>query len=622
MLLTASQGKSYKWSNGYTAQSITITQSGIYGVEVTDANGCIGKANDVVVTVAGKLDTPMIAYTGELIVCQEGSVRMSVPAQEGAAYAWKKDGVVVSDVSNEFIARDAGAYTVEMSNFCGGVRSSNKVELKIQEPIPAFEVVAAGSNIFCKGGSVRLSVPEYKETIYAWYREGTLISGNKRSIVAEEPGTYTAEITNKCGTFLSSKGQLVEVLTLPEPPRGQDAIGCTKSALTLTASGGSSGMYRWYQAPTGGTAIAGANAPSFTTPELSATVTYYVAITNGQCESKRVPLKAIIRTKPAAPEIKAAGGLEVCEGSAVELSTAANNNVTYTWLRDGHEIASGSNTIQANASGEYTLRVDNECGTNFSSNKIKVHIWPIPAAPAVQDGSSCGPGSITLTATGGAAGEYRWYESATASTAIANISDGTFTTPALQVSHIYYASVVKNGCESIRVPVQAWVYPVPEAWASVPDLEIDSGKSTRLSGSGGDSYNWSPASGLDNATSANPVATPEQTTRYTLTVKNQEGCEDTTSVVVTVRQLLVIPNAFSPNGDGVNDMWEIDNIEYFPGAEVEVYNRWGNLIFDRTNYQGDWNGTYRGAPLPVGAYFYVINIPGKSKYTGYLNIVN
>lgn len=622
VLLTASPGKSYKWSNGSTAQSITVTRSGVYGVEVTDTNGCIGKADDVTVTVAGRLAAPTIEYTGTLLVCQEGSVEMSVPAQEGAAYVWKRDGVLVYDGSNEYVAREAGVYTVELSNFCGGVRSTNRVELKIQEPMPAFEVVAIGSTVFCRGGSVRLSVPEFKETTYAWYRDGTRISGSSHVLAAEEPGTYTAEISNLCGTFRSSKGQRVEVLALPVQPTVQGAAACAKAAVTLTASGGSPGMYRWYQAASGGTAISGADAASFTTPELSASATYYVAITNGQCESKRVPVKAIINTKPAAPEIMAGSKLDVCEGEAVVLSTQDNPGETYTWLRDGQEIKSGSSTLQVAESGEYSLRVQNECGASLSSNKVTVRVWSAPAAPAVQNGSSCGPGSATLTATGGAAGEYRWYESATTATPLAGYADGTFTTPFLNDSRTYYVALVKNGCEGERTPVQAWVYPVPQAVASVPDQDIDSGGSVRLIGSGGESYIWSPAVGLDDPFAASPVATPEQTTRYTLTVKNREGCEDTTSVVVTVRQLLVIPNAFSPNGDGVNDNWEIENIEYFPGVAVEVYNRWGNLIFERANYQSDWNGTYRGAALPVGTYFYVISIPGKSRFTGYLNIVN
>ncbi|WP_172798081.1 gliding motility-associated C-terminal domain-containing protein [Pontibacter akesuensis] len=620
-MLTATEGRSYKWSTGATTRSITVSQSGIYSVEVVDVNGCTGKSDDLEVSVATKLNRPKIEYTDPLIVCQQGSLKLSIPEQEGASYVWKKDGIPVSSESNEFTATEAGVYTVELSNFCGLVTSSNRVEFKILEPIASFEVQAAGSLVFCTGGSVTLSVPEYKDVTYAWFRNGNPIAGNTRTLVAKEAGTYTAQITNLCGTYSSSSnGQRVELLNLPVKPVAQNVTGCTKSALTLTASGGSPGMYRWYTSASGGTPVG--NEAVFTTPVLSESTSYYVAITNGECESERVRVQANINTKPAAPEIKASGALEFCEGGSVKLSVTANSNLSYTWLRNGQEISGGANTLDVNQSGEYALTVQNDCGSTLSSNKIKVNVKPAPAAPQVQDMSVCGPGSLTLTARGGANGEYRWYDNATTATALAGATDATFTTPALQNSRTYYVSLVRNGCESSRVPVQALVFPVPQAVASVQDIEIQSGESTRLLGSGGANYSWSPALGLDNPTSATPTATPEQTTRYTLTVKNEEGCQDTTSVVVTVRQLLVIPNAFSPNGDGVNDTWEIENIEYFPDAKVEIYNRWGTLVYERTNYRGEWNGTYRNAPLPVSTYFYLITIPGKSKFTGYLNIVN
>ncbi|WP_276498197.1 gliding motility-associated C-terminal domain-containing protein [Pontibacter litorisediminis] len=623
MLLTASPGKSYKWSNGATSQSITVTQTGEYAVEVVDDNGCVGKSDVVKVEVSAKLAAPKIEYTEPLIVCGKGSLKLRVSEQEGAAYVWKKDGVPVHDRSNEFTATEAGVYTVELSNFCGYVRSSNKVEFVIQQPLPVFEVAAAGKLVFCRGGNVKLSVPEYKNVTYAWFLDGKPISGSSHTLQATEAGAYTAAITSECGTFKSSNSQRVELLGLPEPPAAEHVVGCTKSSLTLKASGGKDGMYRWYTAAKGGDAIPGANGASFTTPVLSASATYYVAVTNGQCESERVPVEAVIGTKPEVATIEAKGELEFCEGGAVELfSTKAHKDVEYIWLRDGKEYASGSNSLQATESGVYALRLQNKCGATISSNSIKVKVWPAPEAPVVHDGVSCGAGKVLLSAIGGTDGEFRWYEDATSATAIAGATKAAFETPALQKSRTYYVAIVRNGCETERVPVQAFVYPVPVASASVQNPEINAGDSTRLNGSGGASYSWSPAAGLNDPTSATPVATPEKTTRYTLTVRNEEGCEDTVSVVVNVRQLLEIPNAFSPNGDGVNDTWEIKNIEYYPQAKVEIYNRWGNLVFEQTNYRNEWHGTYRGAALPVSTYFYVVTVPGKAKFTGYLNLVN
>lgn len=622
VLLTASSGKSYKWSNGASSQSITVTQSGDYFVEVVDANGCVGKSETVKIEVAGKLVAPKIEYTDPLIVCDAGSIKMSVSEQEGASYIWKKDGVPVYDKSNEFTATEAGVYTVELSNFCGYVRSSNKVDFRIQKPIPAFEVEATGKLVFCKGGSVKLAVPQYQDVTYAWFRDGQPISGSSFELVAEEAGNYTAAITSECGTFKSVKGQKVELLALPEAPTAKNVTGCTKAALTLTATGGTAGKYRWYTQAKGGAAIAGVDGASYTTPVLTNSTTYYVAITNGLCESERVPVEAIINEKPAVPTIEVNGVLEFCEGGAVELSIKAYKNQECVWFRNGKEVASGANSINATESGEYTVQLKNDCGATLSSNKIKVTVWPAPAPPVVQHGSTCGPGEVKLTASGGKAGEYKWYDNVSSLIALEGFTGDSFTTPVLQTSQTYYVSLVSNGCETERVPVQANVYAIPVAVANVSDDEIDAGETVQLTGSGGAHYSWSPAIGLSDSKASSPVATPDETTRYTLTVKNEEGCEDTTSVVVTVRQLLEIPNAFSPNGDGVNDTWEIKNIEYFPDAKVEVYNRWGSLVFEKVSYRNEWHGTYRGARLPVSTYFYVITIPGKNKFTGYLNIVN
>ncbi|WP_181163768.1 gliding motility-associated C-terminal domain-containing protein [Pontibacter mangrovi] len=622
VLLTASEGKSYQWSNGATARSITVTQSGLYAVEVTYADGCVSKSDEVEIQVAGKLKAPKIEYTDPLVVCGEGSIKMWVQEQEGAAYVWKKDGKLVYDRSNEYTATEPGVYTVELSNFCGYVRSSNKVDFRVQQPIPDFQVEAKGALEFCKGGSVQLSVPEYRDVTYAWFRDGHSVAGSGHTLSAEEAGTYTATITSECGTFKSSAGQTVELLSLPSPPTVVDAVGCNKASLTLEASGGKPGMYRWYTKAKGGAAISGASNSTFTTPMLTGSATYYVAVTNGQCESERVPVKAIIQSLPPVPTVASAGELSFCEGGAVEISATAYADVEYVWLRDGQEFASGANMVQATESGTYTLKLQNNCGSTLSSNSITVKVWPLPQAPVAQHGSSCGPGEIILSATGGVEGEYRWYSDGSTLSPIAGATDSSFKTPHLKDSRNYYVSLVRNGCETERVPVEAQVYAVPLASATVEGMEIDAGESTVLHGSGGAYFSWSPAQGLDDPTSANPVATPAQTTRYTLTVTNEEGCQDTASVVVEVRQLLEIPNAFSPNGDGLNDTWQIRNIEYFPEAKVAVYNRWGSLVYEQANYRGDWNGTYRGAALPVSTYFYVVSIPGKETYTGYLNIVN
>ena len=88
---------------------------------------------------------------------------------------------------------------------------------------------------------------------------------------------------------------------------------------------------------------------------------------------------------------------------------------------------------------------------------------------------------------------------------------------------------------------------------------------------------------------------------------------------------MIVNDGISPNGDGINDIWEIPNIEKFPDALVEVYNRWGELIFSATNYAGNkWDGKYKGKDLPVGTYYYVINLNSdlhKDPITGPITIL-
>ena len=120
-------------------------------------------------------------------------------------------------------------------------------------------------------------------------------------------------------------------------------------------------------------------------------------------------------------------------------------------------------------------------------------------------------------------------------------------------------------------------------------------------------FDWSNQPGLDNYNTQYPVASPSETTTYTLTASNAAGCELAGEVTVTVLQSLVIPNGFTPNGDGVNDVWEIDGLGEYPGAFVQVFNRWGNLVFSSKGYGTPWDGSLNGSPLPAAAYYYTIS---------------
>jgi len=158
-----------------------------------------------------------------------------------------------------------------------------------------------------------------------------------------------------------------------------------------------------------------------------------------------------------------------------------------------------------------------------------------------------------------------------------------------------------------------------------PDRTIVAGQSTELEGTGATTYNWSPANTLTNQTTPNPTASPTETTVYTLT-GTRDGCTATDHATVFIVDPIQAPNMITPNGDGINDTWEIGGIQRFPNVVVEIYSRWGQRVFISIGYAKDWDGTRDGKPLPVGTYFWVIQlndpeILGEQKLTGYIAIV-
>jgi gliding motility-associated-like protein len=160
------------------------------------------------------------------------------------------------------------------------------------------------------------------------------------------------------------------------------------------------------------------------------------------------------------------------------------------------------------------------------------------------------------------------------------------------------------------------------------DKEILAGSSVILEGRADGTYpvTWTPATGLMISPNAplRPVAAPTETTTYTLSA-GEGGCADSDQMKVTVRPAIRIPNAFTPNGDGRDDTWQIEFIEQFPDNTVSVFNRWGNRIFSANNYSRakEWRGDLNGKPAPVGTYYYVVETRGPlgRSYSGSITIL-
>ena len=122
------------------------------------------------------------------------------------------------------------------------------------------------------------------------------------------------------------------------------------------------------------------------------------------------------------------------------------------------------------------------------------------------------------------------------------------------------------------------------------------------------SFLWSPAALLSNPTALRPTYLANADQNFTLTATVAGFCKATDLVSVKILRPVICPNAFSPNGDGVNDTWVLENLSDYPDAQVEVYNRYGQIVFTSYGYNKAWDGTYNGKPLPVATYYYIIQL--------------
>jgi gliding motility-associated-like protein len=191
------------------------------------------------------------------------------------------------------------------------------------------------------------------------------------------------------------------------------------------------------------------------------------------------------------------------------------------------------------------------------------------------------------------------------------------------IDTIQYVFTGANNCvNSIKQAVQ--VYPLPIVNAG-PDSYLLEGSFLTLpaTASGNNlSYVWSPPTALSNPAILQPQASPVDDISYKLTATSGEGCKAADDISIKVLKALHIPNAFSPNGDGIHDRWEIKYLNTYPGATVEVYNRYGQLVYRSSGYSQSWDGAFNGNPLPVGTYYYIINPKnGRSQMSGYVDII-
>lgn len=332
-----------------------------------------------------------------------------------------------------------------------------------------------------------------------------------------------------------------------------------------------------------------------------------------QCRIYSSPFTFIINPTPVTTAVNNG---PVCKGSNATL--IATGGTQYAWTGPNGFTGPGSplsiTNIQLNQAGKYYVTVSSAAGCIHTDSTL-VTVNPVPSATTTfTNASICEGDSVQLTAGGGPS--YQWIPAA-------GLSDATVFNPkASPAATTTYSVIVTNpfACrDTADIIVNVISKPVADAG---PDKVILRGRPVQLDGSVSgtvSSYAWSPATFINDIYSLQPVVNPPSDAGYILKANSTCGTASDT-VLVKVYNGFFIPNAFSPNGDGLNDTWNIPALRAYNSYEVFVYNRWGQLVFHTKDTPSPWNGMYKEQRCPNGAYTYLIKA-GNELFKGTVMIV-
>ncbi len=209
----------------------------------------------------------------------------------------------------------------------------------------------------------------------------------------------------------------------------------------------------------------------------------------------------------------------------------------------------------------------------------------------------------------GVAYQYNW---SPATNLRDNISaNNKFFGPVGNYQYVITATTPVAGCSSKDSFIIRVVPPFEFQWVSPVDTTIRYGDQIQFNSQSEAIYwLWNPVTYLSDPIAKSPLATPLESTRYTLVGINQYGCKDSAFVNVKViyEPNSGLPNAFSPNGDGLNDIFKVENLRYDKLVEFRIFNRYGQMVFETQDGRKGWDGTFNGKPSPTDVYFYTVKL--------------
>jgi gliding motility-associated-like protein len=561
-----------------------------------------------------------------------GSIALTVANGTGPyTYAWSTTPVQTTATATNL---SAGNYT------CTVTEADNcTVNYSGTVPSAAVAMLTATANptAVCAGDAANLSVTASGGTVATYTWSPGNVTGSSVSVTPATTTTYTVSGTDNNGCAVSAT---VPVTVNTAPGSGftvSPANGClgTVQTITYTGNASTSATYNWFGFA-GATVQSGSGqGPYSILFNSTGNFNLQLQVTENGCVSTVTTSPVVIST-PVSASFTVNESL-ICAGSTITATYTGTGagyaNATWNW--GGGAVQSGSGfgpyTVKYDRSGIINLTVkDGACTSNAPSSVITV--IPMPVADfAPNPAVGCVPFSATFNNNSQNSDAYRWdfgdgggYSSNSASPSFTYNNTGIYTISLIASSQGKCSdTLVRTNLINVKTyPTAAFTTVSPAE--NVPVELHDASFNFSNSSTGAVTYKWEFGDGA-NSTILNASHQYQYPGNYVVTLHayNDIGCEDTAVrqfMMVIPDKVLVIPNVFSPNGDGTNDTWEIAGLRGITNCTVEIFNRYGQQVYNSHGYSNPWDGSWKGKQVPVGTFYYVIKTVTRS-YNGWVAVI-
>lgn len=573
---------------------LTTDQIGIYTVE--GSNGICTAVDSVILSS----DAPIVNLGADTTLCP-GNTLVFEAGGNGASFEWYLNGELIqAGPSPTLDVQQAGTYEVIAisTNDC---EARDTITVSEGE-VPVIELGAEQS--LCGSGTITLSAGSGE--IFEWLRDGMVIdTAQSSTLEVDVEGNYSVTVISEDGCSNSDEVSIIDT-SPPNINLGQDTSICNGQSLAITID-----------CP-GCTAI-WSDGSSQLSRQLNEAITYSVEVEDlvGCTAQDSISLSFLPE-----PEGQLTDSLELCPGDLETISPGTFESYLWSTGENTASIDIEAPIPSPGGSFEYWVEISDE---NNCTSRDTIQVAWVATLNALVDASTntaCEGDTIQLSAGGGLYYEWIAADSVISATDIPN----PLAYPVESTTYLVYVSDdCPSNIDSTSITIK--IDPAPDGSAG-QDTCILVGQEYELNASGGISYRWErePFVELSALDIPNPIIQPTLSAVYEVAITGENGCvlRDSVQVLVAENPLDFIQkvNIITPNGDGQNDFLIFDGLGKFQRNNLTVFNRWGNIIYQNTNYENDWDGTYKGEPLPAGTYFYVLQIlPGDAVIKSALTIV-